>query len=348
MLLLRLSAAFLSHQRRFSTRLFSNRIVFLGTPDVAATTLATLHEKETIVGVVTQPPRRRKRKGKLEDSPVGAMAKELGLPLLTPESVKEDEFMQEFTALKPDLCITAAYGQYLPRKFLATPRLGTLNIHPSLLPAYRGASPVQRSLQYGSPTGVSVLYTVQKMDAGPIVAQQAQAFASNESALEVLPALFATGTQLLLDALPSVWDGSMTIDTATPQDENTVSLAPLIDAKKEAPLRPWNMTATECHNQVLGFRAWPQTLLWFQVGSEVLKVKVLETRVVENETMETTTLACNGPTKKSGLYVVCYDGSVLELTTVQPATRKAFPARDLQNGYPNVELHWIEDIADLV
>lgn len=156
------------------------RILFLGTPEVAATSLERIVAESKkddspyeVVGVVTQPPKRRKRRGKEVPSPVGLAAEELEIPVLTPEKAKDDDFL---TALeneyKPDLCITAAYGQYLPKRFLKIPKLGTLNIHPSLLPKWRGASPVQRSLEAGdNPVGVSVLFTVSKMDAGPIVKQ---------------------------------------------------------------------------------------------------------------------------------------------------------------------------------
>lgn len=144
------------------------RILFLGTPEVAAESLQTLVESSrdetspyTIIGVVTQPPKRRKRRGKEEQSPVGLIANELDIPVLTPEKAKDEEFLTSLEMeFKPDLCITAAYGQYLPKRFLKIPKFGTLNIHPSLLPRWRGASPVQRSLEAGdNPVGVSVLFT---------------------------------------------------------------------------------------------------------------------------------------------------------------------------------------------
>jgi methionyl-tRNA formyltransferase len=162
---------------RKSTSLYSTtnatsekaRILFLGTPEVAAESLQTLvassrdddNSPYEIVGVVTQPPKRRKRRGKEEQSPVGLIATELNIPILTPEKAKDDEFLTSLeNEYKPDLCITAAYGQYLPKRFLRIPKFGTLNIHPSLLPRWRGASPVQRSLEAGdNPVGVTVLFT---------------------------------------------------------------------------------------------------------------------------------------------------------------------------------------------
>ena len=131
-----------------------------------------------IAAVVTQPPRPTGRGNRKvpQPSPVQQLAAEAGLPperILAPERPGDKAFLAALQQLAPDLCVTAAYGNYLPSTFLALPPHGTLNIHPSLLPAYRGAAPVQRSLQDGVPvSGVSVLYTVKAMDAGPILAQQ--------------------------------------------------------------------------------------------------------------------------------------------------------------------------------
>jgi len=156
------------------------KVVFLGTPDVAATSLQLLHAAAAtapspyvIAAVVTQPPAPAGRNKKLTPSPVQVTAEQLGLPVLAPESAKDVDFLSALEALAPDLCVTAAYGNYLPKRFLATPARGTVNIHPSLLPRYRGAAPVQRCLENGDATsGVTVLYTVTKMDAGPIIAQK--------------------------------------------------------------------------------------------------------------------------------------------------------------------------------
>ena len=319
------------------------RIVFLGTPDVAASSLQAIYDASTLPDanfevstVVTQPPKRRKRKGKLEPSPVGKVAEDLGLSVLCPEKANEKGFLDHLAdEVKPDLCITAAYGNYLPKRFLATPVLGTINIHPSLLPRWRGASPVQRSLEAGdNPVGVTVLYTVSKMDAGPIVAQEEKEIDENLTSVEVLPMLFEIGTNLLLDKLPELLDGTITMETATPQDEEQAVAAPMIQSS-EAEFKVWEESARTCHNRLRGFAMWPGAFMYFRVGDreEIMKVKVTETRVAEG-TAEPTDEVKLGPTKKSGLYVVCHDGSILELMRVQPVTRKAFPARDFQNGYP--------------
>ena len=350
-----------SHRRQGFLRLYSTnegdkkRIVFLGTPEVAASSLQSIYDASTlpeanfeVAAVVTQPPKRRKRKGKLEPSPVGKVAEDLGLSVLCPEKANEKGFLDHLAdEVRPDLCITAAYGQYLPKRFLATPVCGTVNIHPSLLPRWRGASPVQRSLEAGdNPVGVTVLYTVSKMDAGPIIAQEEKEIGENETADKVLPMLFEIGTNLLLDKLPEILDGSITMETATPQDEDQAVAAPLIHSS-EAEFKVWEQSARTCHNRLRGFAMWPGAFMYFQVGDreEIMKVKVTETRVVDG-VAEPTDEVKLGPTKKSGLYVVCHDGSILELLRVQPATRKAFPARDFQNGYPGETIRWVRTPED--
>ena len=357
----------LQYNTRSFSRLYSSssddnssekaRILFLGTPDVAATSLKSIYEQSQnpdsqyeVVGVVTQPPKRRKRRGKEIPSPVGLVAEELGIYTLCPEKARDAEFLDELeNEVKPDLCITAAYGQYLPKRFLALPKFGTLNIHPSLLPRWRGASPVQRSLEAGdNPVGVSVLFTVSKMDAGPIVSQESLEIDENEQATTLLPTLFDIGTKSLIDALPKVIKGDITMDTATVQDESLVAEASMIDSS-EGQLWPTKMSAQECHNRARGFSMWPGTFLYFQIGddgsSDPVKVKVVETRVLE-ETAEPTNVIEIGPKKGDGLRLVCSDGSVLEMLKVQPATRNVMDAKSFVNGLQGNSVRWLSGMDE--
>lgn len=346
-----------------SSRLFSTtdestgekkRVVFLGTPEVAATTLRKLHEdskdKYEIVTVITQPPKRRRRKGKAEPSPVGAAAEELGLPVLSPEKANDKEFLDCLeNEIKPDLFITAAYGQYLPKRFLATPTLGTVNIHPSLLPRWRGASPVQRSLEAGdNPVGVTVLYTVSKMDAGPIIAQKEETIedvnSEDAKATNVLPWLFDIGTDLLIESMPDILSGKMTFDTAQPQDEELVVQASMIDSS-EAEMKPWEETAEALHNRLRGFSMWPGAFMYLEVGegSEPVKYKILETRLLDEKAEDGPTDAIErGPSKKDGLRLVCHDGSMLEINRLQPATKKPVDALSFINGLQGRTVRYVK------
>ena len=355
----RLSSARIGYLRS-SSHLFSTdngkaRILFLGTPDVAATSLKTIYEQSQspdcpykVVGVVTQPPKRRKRKGKEIMSPVGLVAEELELPyILHPEKARDKEFLDELeNTVKPDLCITAAYGQYLPKRFLSLPKFGTLNIHPSLLPRWRGASPVQRSLEAGdNPVGVSVLFTVSKMDAGPVVSQETLSINENEQATTLLPTLFDIGTQSLLDALPKVVNGEITMDNSLVQDESEVVEASMINAA-EGQLHPESMSAIECHNRIRGFSMWPGTYIYIRIGDddtkEPVKMKIIESNVLD-ETVNPTNVIEIGPKKKDGLRLVHSDGSVLELLKVQPVTRNVMDAKSFVNGLQGQSVRWISE-----
>ena len=249
--------------------------------------------------------------------------------------------------MKPDLCITAAYGQYLPKRFLATPTYGTVNIHPSLLPRWRGASPVQRSLEAGdNPVGVTLLFTVSKMDAGPIVSQKEYSVSEDETATTLLPDLFSVGTNLLLDAIPALLEGNITMETATEQNEDLVVNAAMIDAS-EAEMKPWKETARVMHNKLRGFSMWPGAYLMLEVGEgfEPAKFKILATKVLD-ETSEPTDIVQPGPTKKDGLRVVCVDGTVLEINRLQPATRKPMDALSFVNGLQGKTVRWIKTESD--
>ena len=200
-----------------------------------------------------------------------------------------------------------------------------VNIHPSLLPRWRGASPVQRSLEAGDqPLGVSVLFTVSKMDAGPIIGQ----------------------TDCLIEAMPKLLSGEITMETATPQDESKVVNADMISSS-EAELRVWEQSARTCHNRLRGFSMWPGVFIYVQIGNEEqmgepFKVKLLETKVLA-DAQEPTDVVALGPNKKDGLRLVCGDGSVLELTKVQPAGKKAMDAKSFVNGYPNKTIRWVKN-----
>jgi methionyl-tRNA formyltransferase len=342
------------------------RVVFLGSPPVAAESLqhifAASQQSDSvydIVAVISQPPKRGKRGGKVEHTAVGQMAQQLNIStILTPEKANDPVFLEEFCNVRPDLCITAAYGQYLPKKFLQTPRYGTINIHPSLLPKWRGASPVQRSLEAGeNPLGVTVLYTVSKMDAGPIITQSTLDVKDHETATTLLPKLFQIGTQSLISVLPKIFDETITMSTATIQNEEEVTYAKLIDTS-EAEFKVWQESATSCHNRLRGFHMWPKANMHIQITNHnntdepplVMKIKIHETRVISDLKLAPTDIiqtslpntASNTTAPATGLYVICYDGSVLELILIQPPSKKAYPARDLVHGYPNATIQWIQ------
>jgi methionyl-tRNA formyltransferase len=166
--------------------------------------------------------------------------------VLIPEKASDPEFIAAMQKLAPDVCVTAAYGQYLPKAFLDIPRCGTVNIHPSLLPKYRGAAPVQRCLDNGDTTaGVSVLFSVKKMDAGPVLGQESVELNGNENASDLLVALFDRGTKLLLKLMPNILSGCA---GTTTQDDSQATLAPKC-ANVESEIHLESMSASMVHNR---------------------------------------------------------------------------------------------------
>ncbi|KAF8026644.1 hypothetical protein BT93_F3201 [Corymbia citriodora subsp. variegata] len=293
---------------------------------------------QMVAAIVTQPPARRNRGKKIMPSPVAQHALNRGFSpelILTPERAGEDSFLYTLRALNPDICITAAYGNILPSKFLKIPPLGTVNIHPSLLPLYRGAAPVQRAIQDGvKETGVSLAFTVRALDAGPVIASQRWEVDDRIKAPDLLDLLFSEGSKLLIRELPSLLDGSAQAK-AKPQDETKATLAPKI-----TPEESWlcfNEEAVTLHNKVRAFAGWPGTRAKFAVMDKengkqnVIELKIITTRVcseIRSEGGEVDGLSfANG-----ALLVPCGGGTVLEVLEVQLPGKKVVNAAAFWNG----------------
>lgn len=328
------------------------RIVFLGTPDISATALKILYDESkslsstfVLSAVVSQPPAPSGRNKRLTPSPVHELADTLKIPLYVPDKAKDLEFLKNLEDLKPDLCITAAYGNYLPKSFLSIPKYGTINLHPSFLPKYRGASPVQRSLENGDKIiGISILFTVLKMDAGPIIKQIPYSLHGNEKSSEVLNQTFCIGTKEIINLLPSIWSNSV---ITTLQNEEEATVAPKLNVS-EAKVDFSISSALTIHNKCRGFSIWPGTWSTFKIDDEeIQKIKIITTIVLnppgtvppEDRTRHVTQIKCkeiNGDV----LQVICSDGSVLGLFEVQPLSRKVMKARDFANGLRGRKLTW--------
>ena len=346
------------------------RVIFLGTPDVAAQSLTLLMDAAAagrggsfeVVGVVTQPPARSGRGQQLVPSPVQALAEERGIEVLAPVSAKDEGFLAALEAIEPDMCITAAYGNFLPKAFLSIPRFGTLNVHPSLLPRWRGASPVQRAVEAGdAEMGVSVVETVLKMDAGPILATRTIETAGDERADDLLQSLFVLGTEALIEVLPAVWDGAA---ARTDQDEaNAVAAAKI--SKDEAILDLSATSASDAsdasdaialraHNKCRAFVGWPGTSLEIEVIDDdegaskdpiTMRLKVVSTVFTPPSDEKCAAIVASLGEREvllvdGMLATVCSDGSLLQITQVQPPNKKPMSARAFWNGLRGATLRW--------
>jgi len=307
------------------------RIVFCGTGDlvVPAMRAVVAAGRDTVLAAVTQPPRPAGRGRKLTECPAALAAQELGLPLLQPENVNDEDDAQAVSAieaLRPDVVVVAAYGQFLRRRLLGAARLGTINIHPSLLPKYRGATPMQRALENGdAETGVSVLYVTPRMDAGDLLDQSRTAIGPAETYPELAARLAEQGARQLLDVLDRFREAQAPL-AGTPQDESQVVLAPLLD-KAEGRV-DWSMPARRIYNRWRAFLQWPGSVAALPDGTPLKLVRV--------EWRDDAAPAGAAPGQ-----VVAADGASLTVATgegtlrileAQPAGKGAMPAGALVNG----------------
>ncbi|MBO9368293.1 MAG: methionyl-tRNA formyltransferase [Chloroflexi bacterium] len=251
------------------------RIVFMGSPEFALPALRALAEQYQVVGVVTQPDRPAGRGQRLTPPPVKVLAEQLGLPVFQPQRLREPQAVEQLRRWNPDLIVVAAYGQILRPEVLNLPPWGCLNIHASLLPRWRGASPIQYAILHGdAESGVTIMKMDEGLDTGPILSQRALPLASDETDESLSQKLAALGATLLLETLPRYLRGEI---VPRPQPQEGVTYAPLL--KKEDGLLDFSRPARELERRVRAFHSWPGA--WFLWEDQPLKV--LRARVVEGE-----------------------------------------------------------------
>ncbi len=230
------------------------RLIFFGTPAFAVPALAALHASaHTLVGVVTQPDRRRGRGQHVTPEAVKRAAVEFGLPLLQPESMKDAAFLSDLDALAADLGVVVAYGRILSARVLAAPRLGFINVHASILPRWRGAAPVHRAILAGDETtGVTIMRVVQELDAGPVLLTEETAIGPNETSEELSNRLAAIGAGLIVRAVDGLTAG---VVKEIAQDAGLATYAPRLERRESRV--DWAQPARAIHNQIRGLQPWP-------------------------------------------------------------------------------------------
>lgn len=294
------------------------RILFMGSAEFACPALeALLGSRHEVVACVTQPDRPRGRHLKVAACPVKALATARGVRTLTPERI--GDAYGELASLHPDLAVVAAYGQYIPARISDLPRHRSVNIHPSLLPRYRGAAPVQWALASGETmTGVSIQYVAPKMDAGDLVLQQEFEIRPDDTATTLEPRLARAGAELVLRAVDLLDAGHA---HPTPQDEAKATWARKLE-KSDAQL-DWNQPAVVLHNRVRGFQPWPGA----HCAVRGKQLKVLRTRVEAASGVPGSVLEGGA----EGPLVACGTGA-LRLLEVQPEGRRAMAGGDYLRG----------------
>jgi methionyl-tRNA formyltransferase len=298
------------------------KIVFAGTPDFAVPTLQALLDSEhQICGVYTQPDRPAGRGRKLTASPVKALAVSANLPVFQPENFKQAGALEELAALEPDLIVVIAYGLILPQAVLDIPKFGSINVHGSLLPRWRGAAPIHRAVMAGDDkTGITIMKVVKKLDAGDMLYKIECPINADSTSSELHDQLAEIGAQGLIQVVNQIEQGTL---IAEPQDEALVTYAHKLE-KNEAVL-DWQKSALELDRQVRGLNAWPVAQTLYK--GEVLRV--WRSEVIDGESdLPAGTISC----QQHALDVATGNG-ILRLLEVQLPGGKRIAGKDFLNAH---------------
>ena len=292
------------------------RVVFMGTPEFAVPSLkALLDAGYGVVGVFTQPDRPVGRGHKLAACPVKKLAVERGVPVYQFERLRNEEGLACLRALAPDIVVTAAFGQILSQALLDVPKMGTVNVHASLLPAYRGAAPINWCILNGETrTGVTTMLTDAGVDTGAMLLRRETDIGETETAAELSVRLSQLGAELLIETLKGYIAGEI---APTPQDERLASRQPML--KKEMGLIDWTRSAKEIACQARGLDPWPSAYTDYAGGT----LKIYRARPAVGEGEPGTVLRSSA---KEGLFVACGEGA-LEVLEMQAPGGKRMSAR---------------------
>lgn len=297
------------------------RVLFFGSPDFALPALHALAARTALVGVVTRPDRPAGRGRKLVSPPAAVTARTLSVRLLQPERLRAASTLETLAALRPDLVVTVAYGRIIPPALLALPPLGCINLHPSLLPAYRGASPIQRAIADGATTtGVTVMYQTEVLDAGDIILQREVAIRPDETAGELEVRLAEEGAALLVEAVRLIARGQA---PRRAQDEARATYVGRL-SKQDGKLS-WTRPAQELVNLVRAMNPWPCAYTTWRGGT----LKIWRARLGEDQGPPGQVLAAD----ERGITVAAGRGAVT-LVEVQPEAGRRMPAGAFLLGHP--------------
>src|SRR5487761_1241861 len=311
------------------------RIIFMGTPAFAVPSLRALAAAQggatpvalEVVGVVTRPDKPVGRGHQLVYSPVKQVALELGLPVLQPGSLRRPEAQEALAALAPDVIIVAAFGQILPRETLSMPTHGCLNAHASLLPRWRGASPIAAAIRAGdAETGVTIMLMDEGLDTGAIVSSRATAIGADETTGALTERLAALGAELLLETLPAWLAGRI---APTPQDNAQANMTrPL---RKEDGRLDWRLPATELARLARSVTPWPGAFTTWQ--GKLLKALEVAPIARDNTLAPGTCYPLAAGDPRGALACACGDGAPA-LNVIQLEGKRAVPGADALRGYP--------------
>lgn len=299
------------------------RILFMGTPDFAVASLKRLVEDgHEICGVFTQPDKPKNRGHKLMAPPVKEYALSHGLTVYQPTKMRDGTALALVRELAPELIVVAAYGRILPEDILNTPRLGSINVHSSILPKYRGAAPINWAILNGDEvTGVTIMYMAKELDAGDIILCRETPIDPEEDAQELTARLAELGGEALHEAVERLSDGTA---VRTPQNHTIHTYAPMLT--RELSQIDWRRSARQIHDQVRGLIPWPCAKAEL-AGSTVKVYRSIIGRKVSAEPGEILSAG------KQGIEIACGDGKSLIITELQPEGGKRMTAAAYLAGH---------------
>lgn len=297
----------------------------MGTPDFAAASLKKLlDESYNVVGVFTQPDKPKGRGMNLAFSPVKELALDAGIPVFQPEKMRDGTALEMLRALKPDVCVVVAYGRILPDDMLAVPPLGCINVHGSLLPAYRGSAPIQWAVLNGDNiTGVTTMFMATELDAGDIIYTAETEIGEKETSGELFDRLMDMGAELLHKTLTDIEKG---IAPRKAQDHSKATFTKQLD-KSFSPI-DWNRSTREISKWIYGLQPWPTAT--FEIEGKVFKAFACE--YTDNSTSKTPGSIVSAG--KSGIEFACGNGKTLLITELQAPGKKRMKAADYLLGHP--------------
>ena len=301
------------------------KIIFMGTAELSCASLEKLTEKFFVVAVVTQPDKPKGREMKLQFSPVKILAEKLNLPVLQPLKVRDEKFISELRELKPDLIVVAAYGQILPQSILDLPKFGCLNVHTSLLPKYRGASPIQSAILNGeTETGVTVMKMDAGLDTGEIISQARTPILPEDNSQTLHDRLAQIGAELLVETIPDYIAGKI---LPKPQPAEGMSYAAKI--KKEDGRIDWNEPAEKILNRLRAFTPWPGVFTFLKTEPKSQLLKIWKMIIVESSGKAGEILLAD----KNGIIVAC-GKNALRILELQREGGRRLTAEQFLIGFP--------------
>ncbi|HTB86121.1 MAG TPA: methionyl-tRNA formyltransferase [Candidatus Sulfotelmatobacter sp.] len=303
------------------------RIIFMGTAELSRASLEKLcaGKNFSVAAVVTQPDKPKGRELKLTSSPVKILAGNFELPVLQPLKARDEKFISELRALKPDLLVVVAYGQILPQSILDVPKYGCINVHTSLLPKYRGAAPIQRAIADGeTETGVTIMKMDAGLDTGPILSTRRTPISPADDSQILHDRLAQLGAELLVETIPDFVAGKI---LPQPQPSQGASYAAKI--KKEDGQINWNDPAERIYNRLRAFTPWPGVFSFLQTDDKPQLLKVWKAGVTGQSGGAGEILSAD----KNGIVVGCGKDS-LRILELQREGGKRLPAQEFLAGFP--------------